>query len=60
MSFKVSVIVPAYNMEAYIRNPGFTGGPIPGGVEVIMVNDGSIDGTRGSWKNTKTTTPTLN
>lgn len=48
MSFKVSVIVPAYNMEAYIRETldSLVAQSLEE-LEVIMVNDGSIDGTPG-------------
>ena len=45
----VSVIVPAYNeregIEAAVRS--LAGGDHPGGIEVIVVDDGSTDGTAG-------------
>ena len=47
MTEPVSVIVPAYNekegIDAAVRS--LAGGDHPGGIEVVVVDDGSTDGT---------------
>ena len=45
---KVSVIVPVYNVEAYVREciDSLLAQDMPG-LELIFVNDGSTDGSRG-------------
>ena len=46
----LTVIVPAYNMEAYLPaclDSVLADDPVSKGLDVVVVNDGSADGTGG-------------
>lgn len=51
MTFKVSVIIPVYNCENYIEKAITSALLQPEVFEIIVVNDGSTDGTENSLQN---------